>query len=146
MFWHLVQLEAVEQLVCCESAFPGQGDGRAAGTLGKPAGRLPGRCQSGWGRGQRRAGQAGAAAERPSELREASAPSARSRAPLTFLFLNADYSFAPCKQSAGGLPCLASQFSEQRCGLTAAVPLGSPRPRGLPGPAARPGPGSTLRL
>lgn len=35
------------------------------------------------------AGQAGPAAELPPELREAS-PSARSRAPLTFLFPNAD--------------------------------------------------------
>ena len=45
----------------------------------------------------------------------------------------------------GGLPCPASQFSEPRRGLTAALSLGSPRPRDLPGPAARPEPGSTLR-
>lgn len=35
VFRHLVQLEAVEQLVCCESAFADHGGGRAAGTLGQ---------------------------------------------------------------------------------------------------------------
>ena len=35
VFAILFQLEAVEQLVCCESAFADHGGGRAAGTLGQ---------------------------------------------------------------------------------------------------------------
>lgn len=52
---HLVQPEAVEQLVCWGPVFPGQGDGRGRNSRGE-ASRMAAREMSGaaWGRGQRR--------------------------------------------------------------------------------------------